>query len=237
VLGSGSSRTFTFSAAPSAVPATLTVTATNGAGLTSPAASFTLVPDPTPPTVTVRCNGRPCRATAYPKAVTVTFSAADGTGSGVDTIRYTTNGTDPTPNRGIEYTRPFSVRTLAHLKVRAYDKAGNPSSPLALTVHSLANRLVFSAPPHLAVKSGARYLWGRVTSTLRATVSATMTGPNLKQPRRWRFILTSGTSIVQLRLPTGLARTGRYKVVWAVHAGTQKTSKTTLVVVGRPKAK
>ena len=63
--------------------------------------------------------------------------------------------------------------------------------------------------------------------------SATMTGPNLKQPKRWRFILGAGTSIVQLKLPAGLARTGRYKVVWRVQAGTQKTSRTTVVTLRR----
>jgi hypothetical protein len=169
--------------------------------------------------------------------VAVTLSAADGTGSGVDTIRYTTNGTDPTVDSGIEYTRTFSVRTLARLRVRAFDKAGNASNPAVMTIRSAADRLVFSAPPRLAVKSGARYLFARVTSTRRAIASATMTGPNLKTPQRWHFVLGSGRSIVQLRLPARLAHTGRYRVVWTVRAGTQKTSKTTLIAVGRPKAK
>jgi hypothetical protein len=236
-VGAGASRTFAFSGAPSAPAGPLAVTATNGTGVTSPAATLTLVPDPTPPTVTVRCNGGPCLPAAYPKAVMVAFSAADGPGSGVDTIRYTTDGTDPTRARGTEYTGPFSVRTLTRLKARAYDKAGNPSSPLSITVRSLADRLVISAPVHLAVRAGARYLFAKVTSTRRGIASATMTGPNLKTPQRWRFILGPGTSIIQLRLPARLARTGRYKVVWTVRSGTQKKSKTTVVVLGLPKAK
>jgi hypothetical protein len=236
VLGSGPSRTFSFSDAPSAAPAAVTVTATNGAGLTSPGASFTLVPDPTPPTVTVRCNGKPCLTTTYAKAVAVTLSATDGAGSGVDTIRYTTNGTDPKVDGGIEYTRAFSVRSLARLRVRAYDKAGNASNAVVLAIRSAADRLVFSAPPRLVVKSRARYLFARVASTRRAVASATMTGPNLKTPHRWRFILGSGRTIVQLRLPARLAHTGRYRIVWTVKAGTQKTSKTTLVTLGRPRA-
>jgi Chitobiase/beta-hexosaminidase C-terminal domain len=231
VSGSGTSRTYSFSSAPAAPPAGLTVTATNSAGLTSPAASFTLVPDPTPPTVTIHCNGGSCLSTPYPKAVTVSLAAADAGGSGVDTIRYSTNGTDPTPDRGVEYTGPFIVNSLTLLKVRAYDKAGNWSSPLAVTVRSLADKLVLSAPLRLAVKSGARYLFAKVTTTRRAMASATMTGPNLKQPKRWRFILGAGTSIVQLKLPAGLARTGRYKVVWRVQAGTQKTTRTTMVTL------
>jgi hypothetical protein len=237
VLGSGPSRTYSFSTAPTTPPAALTVTATNGAGLTSPAASFTLVPDATPPTITIRCNGRPCLAKPYLKAVTVAFSASDGLGSGVDTIRYTTNGADPTRDGGVEYRGPFSIHSLTRLKARAFDKAGNPSSPLELTVRSLADRLFISAPPRLAVKAGARYLFARVTSTRRSIASATMSGPNLKHPRRWRFVLGVGTSIVQLQLPSGLARPGRYKIVWTARAGTQKTSKTTLVTLGPPRAK
>lgn len=233
VTGSGASRTYSFSSAPATPPAGLTVTATNSAGLTSPAASFTLVPDSTPPTVTVRCNGGSCLPTPYAKAVTISLAAADSLGSGVDTIRYSTNGTDPTPDRGVEYTGPFTVNTLTLLKVRAYDRAGNWSSPLAITVRSLADKLVLSAPLRLAVKSGARYLSVRVTSTRRGMASATMTGPNLKQPKRWRFILGAGTSIVRLKLPAGLARTGRYKIVWRIQAGTQKTTKTTVVTLRR----
>ena len=234
VTGSGASRTYSFSSAPGTPPAGLTVSATNGAGLTSSAASFTLVPDSTPPTVTIRCNGGSCLPTPYAKAVTVSLAATDGVGSGLNTIRYSTDGTDPTPDRGVEYTGPFTVSTLTLLKVRAYDRAGNWSSPLAVTVRSLADKLVLSAPLRLSVKSGARYLYARVTSTRRAMASATMTGPNLKQPKRWRFILGAGTSIVQLKLPAGLARTGRYRVVWRVQAGTQKTTKTTVVTL-RPR--
>jgi len=180
----------------------------------------------------VRSNAKPCLTPPSAKPVAVTMSAADGAGSGVDTIRYTTNGTAPTLDGGIEYTRTFSVQALAHLRVRAYDKAGNASNAVDVTIRSAATRLVFSPPAHLAVKSGARYLFARVTSTRRGFVSVRMTGPSLKTPQRWRFVLDSGTSIVQLRLPAGLARKGRYKLIWTVRAGTQTTSKTTLLAVG-----
>ena len=192
------------------------------------------MPDSTPPTVTIRCNGGSCRTTPYAKAVTVSLAAADGQGSGVDTIRYTTNGADPTPDRGVEYTGPFTVNTLTLLKVRAYDRAGNWSSPLARD-RPLARRQARSlrAPPPRASSREPATSQARVTSTRRAMASATMTGPNLKQPKRWRFILGAGTSIVQLKLPTGLARTGRYRIVWRVQAGTQKTTKTTVVTLRR----
>jgi len=169
--------------------------------------------------------------------VTITATATDGSGSGIDTIRFTTDGTNPTADRGTEFARSFVARTLTHLKVRAYDKAGNASEIAALTIRSSADRLVFAAPLRMSVKTGAGYLFTRVTLTRRAIVSATMTGPRLKRAQRWHFLLEPGTSIVKLRLPAGLARTGRYRVVWAVRAGTQTTTRTTMVVFGRPKTK
>jgi len=230
--GSGARRTYTFTDATAPPAGPLAVTATNAAGLSSTAATFQLVPDGTPPTVTVRCNGKPCLATTYRNAVTITATASDS-GSGVGTIRYTTDGTDPTPDRGIDYSRGFALRTLTHLKVRAYDQAGNPSKIVAMTIRSAADRLVFAAPPRLRVKSGAHYLFVRVSSSLRAIAAATMTGPKLKRPHRWRFVLSAGASIVQFRLPPGLAPAGRYRVVWTIQAGPQRATRATQVVLRR----
>jgi hypothetical protein len=227
--GSGASRTFSFASDVSAPLAPVTLTATSGSGLISPAASFTLVPDSTPPTVTVRCNGGPCLATPYPKPVTVTLSATDTLGSGVDTIRYTTDGSDPTVDEGTEYSKAFSVATLIHLKVRAYDKAGNRSNAVSVTIRSLADRLVFGAPVRVSVRPAARYLQARVNSTRRARVSAVMSGRGLRRPQRWRFTLGSGASIIQLRLPAKIKRPGQYRVVWTVVSGTKRTTKTTHV--------
>jgi Chitobiase/beta-hexosaminidase C-terminal domain len=235
VAGSGASRTYTLSNAAAASSTSLAVTATNGAGLSSAATSFRLVPDGTSPVLVVRCNGKPCSAAIYKKAVTVTAGASDGSGSGVATIRYTTDGTDPTVDRGAEYTGSLVVRTLTRLRFRAFDRAGNPSPVNRLTIRSADDRLVFAAPVRLSVKSGARYLAMRVTSSHRATVSVAMSGPNLKRPRRWRFIVGSGASIVRFQLPAGLARGGRYRVVWKLHTGTRTTTWTTRVVVVAPK--
>jgi hypothetical protein len=237
VAGSGASRTYSYSGSIAASPAQLPVTATNNAGLSSGAASFRLVPDGAPPRLTVRCNDGPCRMTAYPKAVTITATATDGSGSGVETIRYTTDGSVPTADRGAEYVGRFTLRTLTRLKVRAYDKAGNASKVVSLMVRSAADRLVFSAPLRVAIGSGARYLAVRVNSSHRAIVTATMTGPSLKQPKRWRFIVDPGTSVIRFRLPSGLSATGRYTVVWAVQAGTRRTTKTTHIVFRLPRKK
>ena len=219
VTGTGASRTFSFSGGQTALSGPLTVVATNGAGLSSAAASFTLVPDSTPPTLAVTCNGKPCLSSAYKKAVAVTITAADVGGSAIDTVRYTTDGKDPTTEAGTEYTRPFTVTTLTRLKVRAYDKVGNPSKVVSVTIRSLADRLLFAAPVQVKIGVKAKFLEARVSCSARAVVTAVLRGSRLAKPVRWRFVLGSGTSIVQFRLPKNLARPGRYTVSWTVQAG------------------
>jgi chitobiase/beta-hexosaminidase-like protein/Big-like domain-containing protein len=234
VAGAGASRIFSFSGAQTAPAAPILVTATNGTGLTSTAASFTLVPDPTPPTVTILCNGKACLATPYAKEIAVTVAATDTGGSGVDTILYTIDGAAPTPDAGVEYEGGLRVRTLTHLKVRAYDKAGNASEVVGVTIRSLADRLVFAAPVQLRAKVRAAYVQARVSSSARAKVTAVMTGRGLRTPHSWRFILGSGTSIVRLQLPKSIKRPGRYTVVWNVQAGTKRSRASTRVVLGLP---
>jgi hypothetical protein len=232
-VGSGASRIFRFSGS-SAASVPLAVTATNGTGLTSPAASVTIVPDQTAPAVAISCNGAPCLASAYPKAVTVSLSATDTGGSGVATIRYTIDGRAPTLDNGAEYDRPIEVRRLADLRLRAYDRVGNASQTLRTIVHSHADRLVFAAPPRLNVGSTSKYLQVSVSTSARAIVSAALTGPGLTTPTRWRFVLPSGASIVRLRLPAAMKPAGRYTVVWHVQAGTRKSTLTSHVFRGTP---
>jgi hypothetical protein len=163
--------------------------------------------------------------------VRVTVVAADASGSGVEQIRFTTNRTVPTRHSGYEYTSPFVVRTLTHLSIRAFDRAGNAGEPLAITVRSLADRLVFGAPARLSVRPSQGYLQARVSSTVRAHVLAVMTGRTLKAPQRWRFPLESGAWIVKLRLPSPIGRSESYTVRWTVSAGTRRTTRVTQVTV------
>jgi hypothetical protein len=229
-VGSGASRTYTFSGGAIASTGPFFVGATNGTGVVAAPATFSLAPDATAPRVLIRCNGAPCRASAYPKAVTVTLSATDTAGSGVGSIRYTFDGRAPTVDGGAQYEGPFTVKRLTHLKVRAYDKVGNQSALGAATIRSLADRLVFVAPLQVTVTVGARYLLARVTSSHHALATATLRGPGLKKPRRWRFVLGSGTSIVQFKLPK-LSKPGRYTIVWTAKAGTRSVARTMHVVL------
>jgi hypothetical protein len=58
--------------------------------------------------------------------VSVTLSADDDpTGSGVYVIRYTIDGTDPTPVNGSDYVGAFDIFTTTTVKFRSYDNLGN----------------------------------------------------------------------------------------------------------------
>jgi hypothetical protein len=229
VLGAGPSRTFSVPSGQAGPVGPLTVTATNGTGVASEAASFSLAADPVAPTVTLSCNGKPCRTTAYPQAVTVALNAADSGGSGIGTIRYTFDGTTPARDRGAEYEGPFVVRTTTTLLIRAFDRVGNAGSLVRATVRSLADRFIFAAPAHLSAKADAQVLSARLTSSHRAIASATMLGPGLTKPHRWRFLLDPGTSLVQLHLPA--LHAGRYTITWSARSRAQTTRKTTRVVL------
>ena len=122
---------------------------------------------------------------------------------------------------------------LGDLKVRAFDKAGNPSTLGALTVTSLAGRLLVGAPASVVVTAKGGYVRVKLSSTRRALVTATMSGTGLKKPLHWNFVLSPGTSLVQLRLPKTIRRPGTYSVVWKLSADTRRAQKTTRVTVRR----
>jgi hypothetical protein len=124
VSGSGASRTYSFT--PTAgEPGTKGVSASNNAGSSS-SSNFIVTADSTAPSTTIQCNGAACQAGYYTSSpVTVTLSANDGAGSGVQKIRYTTDGTDPTPVNGSDYVGALSINTTATVKFRAYDNLGN----------------------------------------------------------------------------------------------------------------
>jgi peptidoglycan/xylan/chitin deacetylase (PgdA/CDA1 family) len=84
-------------------------------------------PDATPPTSTITCNnsgGEGSCGGYYSEPVNIQLTAVDNVGgSGVATIRYTTDGSDPSPTHGTVYAGSFDTTTT--VKYRAYDIAGN----------------------------------------------------------------------------------------------------------------
>ena len=125
--GSGAARAYSYNGTPTEPGSGQSVTATNGAGLTSPASVFTVTADSTAPSTSMTCNGAACSAAWYTSSVTVALSAGDG-GSGLSSIKYTTDGSDPSPVNGSTYVGSFVLAAGATVKFRAYDAVGNEES-------------------------------------------------------------------------------------------------------------
>jgi hypothetical protein len=88
--------------------------------------------DTTAPVSSIACNGSACASTAYTAPVDVSLSATDA-GSGVDVIRYTVDGSDPTPRALLQ--RPVhrldddygQLPRLGHCRQRRGDE--DPADP------------------------------------------------------------------------------------------------------------
>ena len=145
VSGSGATRTYSFTPT-AAEPGSKSVSAANNAG-GSASSNFTVTADSAAPTTTAQCNGAAClNGTYYTSApVSVTLSGNDGAGSGVQKIRYTTDGTDPTPVNGSDYSGAISINSTATVKFRAYDNLGNEEAVGSQDV------LLDGTPPNLSL--------------------------------------------------------------------------------------
>ena len=121
--------------------------------------------DTVAPTSTISCNGSPC-ASAYNASVSVSLAATDNSGgSGVQQIRYTTNGSDPTATSGTVYSAPFTVASTTTVKYRAFDTAGNAEAvnTRLIQIDTTAPSATLTSPANGAILSG--------TVTLTATAS------------------------------------------------------------------
>jgi peptidoglycan/xylan/chitin deacetylase (PgdA/CDA1 family) len=110
--------------APFTVSATTTVKyrAFDNAGNAESTHAQVVQVDTSPPVSSISCNGSPCSGW-YGGTVSVALAATD-TESGVATIRYTTDGSDPTASSPT-YTAPFTVSATTTVKFRAWDNVGN----------------------------------------------------------------------------------------------------------------
>ena len=110
------------------VPSTTTVKyrAFDNAGNAEPINSALIKVDTTPPSSTISCNGGSCSG-PFKSAVSVALTASDAD-SGVASIRYTTDGSDPTATTGTVYTASFSVSSTKTVKYRAFDNVANAES-------------------------------------------------------------------------------------------------------------
>ena len=83
-----------------------------------------MTPDGTPPATSIQCDGGPCAGGWYTADVSISLSSVDG-GSGLNEIRYTTDGSDPSPVNGTVYASAFTISSATTIRFRAYDRLGN----------------------------------------------------------------------------------------------------------------
>jgi hypothetical protein len=100
--------------------------------------------DSTPPVTIISCNAAQCADTPYTAPVTVGLTSTD-TGSGVNTIRYTTDGTTPTLSSPA-YQSPITVTTTTTVSYAAWDNAGNAENPKTQLIQ-IGSTPVDTTPP------------------------------------------------------------------------------------------
>lgn len=92
-----------------------------------------LAPDGAPPATSATCNGASCTGTFTGK-VTMALAASDGSGWGVDTTYYTTDGSTPTTSSTV-YHGPFTLEAgTTTVRFFSTDLAGNAEQPAAQQV-------------------------------------------------------------------------------------------------------
>ncbi len=131
---SGDSTDYSFGSSAADPVEPLNVTAQNNAGLDSSPASFTVSADGAAPVSSISCGGAPCTGGWYTSTVSVTLSASDAAGAGLQEIRYTTDGSDPSPINGTIYAGAFDVSATTTVKFRAYDLLGNEEAVVSQLV-------------------------------------------------------------------------------------------------------
>jgi peptidoglycan/xylan/chitin deacetylase (PgdA/CDA1 family) len=129
--------------------------------------------DTTAPASSISCNGSSCSSTAYTAPVDVSLSATDA-GSGVDAIRYTLDGSDPTASSQL-YTGPFAVSTTTTVKYRAWDAAGNVEATNSRLIEVNTGPTDTTPPVSSIACNGGACSAGWYGASVSVTLSATDT--------------------------------------------------------------
>jgi len=103
-----------------------------------------LPPDSTAPVTTIACDNAPCGAGGYNGSTTVSLSATDTGGWGVDKTYYTTDGSDPTTASAV-YTAPVKLSTAGTYTVKFF------STDLAGNAEAVQSQQIVVQPPRVAV--------------------------------------------------------------------------------------
>ena len=124
-------------------------------------------PDGSAPSTTIACNGSACQGT-YNADVSVTLSANDTGGSGVDKTYYTTDGSTPTTSSTV-YSGAFLVPQTSTVKYFSTDHAGNTES-------RSRRRSRLTRPPRARRSPATARRAGHVQRRVSVTLVATDTG-------------------------------------------------------------
>ncbi len=129
-VGSAGTATISSLQIPSTTDGAHTVYALGDASPVASVASIAIVVDTTAPTVSAVLEPTPNGAGWNNSSpVAVTLSADDGTGSGIDHLRYTTDGSDPVSSgTAQDYAAALSISTDTNVRFYATDLAGNASA-------------------------------------------------------------------------------------------------------------
>ena len=121
------------------------------------------------PNSTIECNGNPCvgGSSFYNGTVSVELAATDSGDSGVNVIRYTTDGTNPTGSSPV-YNGAFNVTETSTIKFRAEDNAGNVESPVNTQDIAIEN-----GPPVTSIQCNGAACQDAYNASVAATLSAT----------------------------------------------------------------
>ena len=118
--------------------------------------TLNLTDDSAAPAASILCNAAACSAGWYLSSpVSVTLAAPDA-GAGLDQIRYTTDGSDPTILTGNVYGGAFAVAAegVTTVKYRAFDRIGNDTGVLtqAVRVDTIAPDTTIDSAPAAATQ-------------------------------------------------------------------------------------
>jgi PKD repeat protein len=181
--------------------------------------------DVTAPTSTIACNGTGCTGSAYPGPVTVTMAATDNPGgSGVSSIHYTTNGTNPTL-ASPTYTGPFTVAVSTQIRYASWDVAGNAEASKTRSINVVDN------PP--TAKLTVTPTSGRSPLLVTANASAS-TDTDGTPISTYQFDFGDGTSLAAQSGATAThtyTKAGTFTVTVTVRDTANQSSKATVQVV------
>lgn len=122
--------------------------------------------DTAAPASSTTCSGTPCSTGWYTGPIEVAISAEDAGGSGLEAIRYTTDGSGPSLESPV-YASPFTVSSTTSLSYQAWDNAGN-----AETVKSQQVRIDPTQPTSSIACDGTTCSTGSYSSPVTVTLAA-----------------------------------------------------------------